>query len=334
MVRVYSRPDGSIAYDSLLDPATLGLPMLQYTAPDGSTNEYPPFITGYAIARDGSEAVAGICTRGTCSPDGLSSWSPDSQTVLFRSTDGGVRWTEIGRLDVGATVFGLLPSGEVLLTMYDSRESTVSRVYPDLKELQVPPGTNYWRPEILANGDLIWRDYGGVAIRSDGRPLVSVPQGVKAWIDDFVVSSDGTQGIALTGGSSSDGSHTYYVMPFDGDGAIGRGEFAAGGDGVVWSGGPERLSAYLSDQRVLLGNTNVSTSEIAPNGNPYGSHFVPVSIDLEAGTIRALAPFLNGVVPRSRNVIAAVQQGPFARVVNTDGDCLNIRAEPGAGPGP
>jgi hypothetical protein len=56
----------------------------------------------------------------------------------------------------------------------------------------------------------------------------------------------------------------------------------------------------------------------------------PALIDLEAGLIhpfRTLFEPPNDIV----NNILAAQQGPFARVVNTEGTCLNIRAEPGAG---
>src|SRR5439155_13391701 len=39
LVRTYLRPDGSIAYDSLLDAAALGLHTDKFTAPDGSIRE-------------------------------------------------------------------------------------------------------------------------------------------------------------------------------------------------------------------------------------------------------------------------------------------------------
>ena len=328
LVRVYARPDGSVAYDSLLDPAKLGLPMLKYTAPDGSVNEFPPRITGYAITPDASEIVAGICVRGTCAPEGLDSWSPDSQTALFRSSDGGISWAEIGRLEVGASVFGLLPTGEVLLTTYDSRESTKTRIYPSFNELPVPPDTNYYRPDVLPNGDLVWRTQDGTPIRSDGRPFLSVPLGAQAWISDFLVSNNGTEGVAIAGGYSDRGTYTYYVLPFDSSGLIGRGEFAQGGESVVWMGGPEHLAAQIPGERLLLGSASVPTAEIAPNGQPYVSQFVPVMLDLDRAVMQPFRPFMEGIVPRSRNLVAAAQRGPFARVVNTDNTCLNVRAEP------
>jgi hypothetical protein len=83
----------------------------------------------------------------------------------------------------------------------------------------------------------------------------------------------------------------------------------------------------LSNEGLILGNATLPTSEIAPNGQPYISHFVPVVVDLERGIMQPLRPFFDVQVPISRNLITAVQRGPFARVVNT-GSCLNVRREP------
>jgi hypothetical protein len=69
---------------------------------------------------------------------------------------------------------------------------------------------------------------------------------------------------------------------------------------------------------------------VASNGQPLNSVPAPVLVDLASATVRPLRPFIDPGSFRSRNTVA-VQQGPFTRVVNTEGTCLNIRAEPGGG---
>jgi hypothetical protein len=59
---------------------------------------------------------------------------------------------------------------------------------------------------------------------------------------------------------------------------------------------------------------------------------VPALIDLASATRHPLLGlFDDPSFPIGRDHPVAVQRGPFARVVNTEGDCLNIRPEPGAG---
>ena len=329
LVRVYTRPDGSVAYDSLLDPAKLGLPMLRYTAPDGSVHEYPPFITGYTTTPNASEIVAGLCLSGSCAGEGLSSWSPDSRTVLFRSTDGGVKWTEITRLDVGAGVIGLRRDGEILLVTYDGRESTVFRFFPGLTEVMKPPSTLSWPTEVLANGEIVWRDSNSVPVRSDGSPLVPALAGTDPGsVSQLLFDPVSMHGLATVYSFSPGGPGNYYLVPFDNTGLIGRGTFARAGEDVVWSIDNVWLGLGLTQEGFVLANASVPTPQMASNGQPLVSDFVPVALDLKQGTMRPLRPFPEGTVPRSRNLIAAIQRGPFARVVNTDNTCVNIRAEP------
>ncbi len=332
LVRVYVRPDGSIASDSLLDPSALGLPMRQYAEQDGTIREYPPPITGYAITPDASEIVASLCINGTCTGEGLSAWSAYSQTVLVRSTDGGVTWTEVATLEVGASVLGLLSDRQVVLITYDSRESSVIRLYPGLSEVTALPSDQYWLSDVLPNGELIWRDNNGVPVLSDGRPLISALAGTDLRpVDDLLIQPEQMHGLASVYSFSPGSPGKYYLVPFDDAGAIGRGAFAPAGENVVWITDFVRFGVDLTKDGLILGNAAVPTSEIASNGQPIITDFVPVAIDLKKGSMRPFRPFLEGVVPRSRNLVAAAQRGPFARVVNTEGTCLNVRSAPNTG---
>jgi hypothetical protein len=82
---------------------------------------------------------------------------------------------------------------------------------------------------------------------------------------------------------------------------------------------------------LIVANGLVPTGAVTPYGQPIIEQNIPMLIDLRNREKRPIAPFLNGVIPRSRNLATAIQQGPFARVINTEGTCLNIRAEPGSG---
>jgi hypothetical protein len=312
--------------EPLLDPATLGIPGRQFTDQNGNALEYLPFITGYAISQDGWEMIATICVRGTCAPEGLSSWSADSQTGLFRSLDGGITWTETERLNFGASVFALLPDGRALLNTYDSKDSASVRAYPGLAELNFPVGLGYWGGSVvvLADGQLVLRNDHGVPIRSDGHPLVAIPPTESATvITDFVIDRDRLDGLALVSGIG-----TRYLVPFDSNGAIGRGAFALGGESVVWSGNPDRFGVQLVNEGLILANASVPSSEPPPPGQSPIFDYRPVGIDFQRGVMHLLRQFSGPEYRTGRNHIVAAQRGPFARVVNTDDTCVYIRAEP------
>jgi len=329
LIRVYVRPDGSIVHESLIDREKLGIPPQLNTAPDGSVYEFRSPLTGYAIKPDGSRIVASLCARGHCGRGGGHyEWSPESQIAIFSSSDGGISWSEIGRLDVGGEVLAILPDDRILLATFPEELTTKFQTFPDLSVIEPPVPIDYWHVKVLPNGELLWLSTKGIWVRSNGQPVLSVPDSEQDRIAHLITGPDGTDGMALVAGYTPGGSYTYYLVPFDGTGAIGRGEFARAGDSVIWSGGPEVLGGGVPNDSVLWGNASVPTSALAPNGQPYVSLFVPVALDLGTGTMRPIRPFFDVQVPVSRNLIAAVQRGPFARVVNTDNTCVNIRAEP------
>jgi hypothetical protein len=327
LVRVRTRTDGLVVRDSLLDTAALGLPPRQFTDTNGIVSEFLPFITGYALTPDASDIIATICVRGSCAPEGFDSWSADSQTALMRSRDGGVTWNEIGRINVGASVFALLPDGRALLTTYDSRESTKVRAHPGLEEVQFTAGLQYWPRSVtvLRDGQLVLRDVHGIPARSDGHPLISIPSDGSAWVSDLVIDPDSLEGLALISGY---GGNTNYLVPFDGTGQLGRGAFALGGDSIVWKGNPDQLGIQLSSEGLILANAPWPSTEPPIPGQGPASDYRPVALDLRTGTMHLLRQFSGPEYRSGRNHMVAVQRGPFARVVNTDNTCLNVRAEP------
>ena len=326
LARVYVRPDGSFAHEPLTDRAALSLPRRVATQPDGTTYEHQPELAGYAIRPDGSKIVAGFCTRGSCDAGGISEWSADAQVAIFSSSDGGITWTEMGRVDTAAEAIAILPDDRVLLATWIEPLKTVFRTFPDMTVVEPPVPLDYSSVTVLANGELIWLAAGESRVRSDGPPLLTIPSGGRS-PDDVLVDPSRMDGLALFSGNETGAPYSNYLVPFDDAGAIGRGGFARAGESVVWSTGISlRLGAKMSDGSIL-GNGWVPTDEIAPNGQPLISIPVPVLIDVANATIRPLRPFTNPGSFRSRDTVG-FQQGFLARVVNTEGDCLNIRAEP------
>jgi len=75
-----------------------------------------PYIHGLALDGDASEIVVDVCTRGRCV--WIDESSPDAQSTLYRSTDGGVTWEEFGVLDGSYYVEALAKEGLLLNSPY------------------------------------------------------------------------------------------------------------------------------------------------------------------------------------------------------------------------
>lgn len=330
LLRVYTRPDGSIAYEPLIDREELGIPPQLNTAPDGTVYEFRSPLTGYAIRPDSSLIVASLCSREHCGLGGEHyEWSANSQTAIFSSDDGGITWTEIGRVNVGAEVVAILPDDRILLRTFHEELTTTFQNFPDFSPVEPPPQAVNWSVEALPDGDLVWRDSAGVPLRSNGQPVLSLTQdGNPIRVEDLLIVPQKMDGLALLSGNETHAPYANYLVPFDSSGTIGRGVFADAGRSVVWSGLVLRFGVALLDEGLILGNASLPTSDIAPNGQPLITDYDPVVVDLSRGTMSVLRAFVGFEVPTSRNHIVAIQQGPFAKVVNT-GACLNIRDAPG-----
>jgi len=327
LVRMYVRPDGSVAYEPLIDRLALGIPPQLNTAPDGTVYEFRSPLTGYAIKPDGSKIVASLCARGRCGFGGGGyDWTSDSQTAIFSSSDGGISWTELGRIDVGAEVLGMLPDDRILLVTFPKELTRTFQTFPDLSVVEPPAPSPYWGVEALPNGELLWEDNTGVTRWSDGRPLLSSAQGVEFTLLDSLVRPPQMDVLGLISGNQTQPPYSNYLVPFDGSGAAGLGSFATAGYSVIWSAVLLRLGVDLPKEGPHSWKRLFPTSEIAAGGYPIVMDYDPVVVDLQQGTMRVLEPFTRADVPKSRNHIIAVQRGPFARVINTDNTCLSIRA--------
>ena len=79
---------------------------------------------------------------------------------------------------------------------------------------------------------------------------------------------------------------------------------------------------------VAVARVGFNTKDYVPGGSDYFSAGVPAIIDFESGVVTPIAEFLGFVGAKAGGPIPiAVQTGGFA-VINTGGDCLNVRQFP------
>ena len=304
-VRVYRDPSGNVRTDTLLDPSDPGLGLPE---PGPQDQRY---VAGFAVRTDGSEIIAGVCARGYCG--GLGGATRDSETVLFRSVDGGVTWTEYGRLAPGRWVAGLIAKGDVLTVGYDEATGVSDYLfYPSGAPLTPPqPG---WYPEFVGEDVLLWRRQDGTWLRKDGSAYLPGALG-SAGLSSYVVATYADGDPQLVSFYLSDAG---YLLELNRDGEIVTAyEFP----------GYATMRVPLRPQ-IYLGNSWVEASLLEDPVPSFFAYSLPAVIDLAAGSIGPIAgPFLEPPLLNGRNNIVAVQRGSLLRVVNT-GSCLNVREAP------
>jgi hypothetical protein len=314
-VRVYRRPGGEFAVEPLFSPEWVGLGPRQVIR-DGVAAEEPPYVVAFAIKEDASDMIAAVCTRGLCGA--LEPVSEDALTVFFRSTDGGVTWVPHGELDGVAYPVGLIAEGAALAIVHES--GTMSfRSIPAGETINPPPvdGMHIW-PTVSSGGDIFWNSRLGGTYFSDGATFLppDAAQGCCPRVLSYK-ASDRTGVVSVYSNSQS------FIADIGPDGKPRRAfSLPPGADAHLYSD---------SDQ-TAFGGASVTQGDIktALPGGFFGG--LPAMLDLNALRIRPIAgPFVEPPLMRARKTVYAVQRGPFARVVNTEGICLNIRAEPGSG---
>jgi hypothetical protein len=284
----------------------------------------PSISGGHIVSSDGSQVAYAWCSRGTC--DGFNPPSPDVQSTIAWSTDGGITSTTFARLDgvyhVAAVVRGML-----LTTGQTADMSPLPmRRYPSGDTFTPPPGGAYpiatgWdqlafltadRQTILLGPDVASFDLGR------GRQITSIaPAGVAG--DRFAI--DWSERVTDTDVRFYKSVVSLTALPFRVE--IER-TFLVDGS-VGQSGG------WL-DPDTLIGTYDFHDADLPTHGAPAqgtGSRPLPALFDFKTGTIHPiLEPFLSGTpYEHGRNFVLAAIPGPFARVVNT-GSCLNLRSEP------
>jgi hypothetical protein len=236
---------------------------------------------------------------------------------MRRSTDGGVTWTTepqvAGGMSVSANLGGGSLGGFAVIYRYlpDPDSPNVLYFYPSLETAPTAATAIVLDP---SNGPpLVVGDDGVSLYRIDagtsGAPWFRFGQlPPNSVIQDFQWVTDG---FAVTWRSGT-GLYTGF-------GASQPGQTASLTEIFRW---PQDSTPFF--HRPQGGFVGERLMVVAVNSGNTGQ--VPAVIDFEARTISPIAEF--GDAQGERNMVKAVQVGPFARVTGTDGDCLNIREQP------
>lgn len=279
---------------------------------------------GHAVSPDGSQVAYSWCSRGAC--DGFNPTSPDVQSSIQWSNDGGITATTFGPFDgvydVATVTRGLLvASGQTA----DLQPLPLLR-FPSGDVFTPPPGGAY--PVSVGWDYIDWLTADRTAIQfgPDVGPLdlgagheiarvqVESPSGDRLLVDWHERLPDGDIRFYASIASWADQrwriDHTFLL-----DGSVGR-------------------SGLWLDADTLIGTYEFRAADLsasAGSSNGLGSYLLPALFDLKTNTLHPIVEPFASKPPYAggRNFVLAVMRGPFARVANT-GSCLNLRTEPRA----
>ena len=279
-----------------------------------------PYITGFAMAPGASDMVVSVCITETCGSGGLDSWSAGSETVIVHSTDGGVTWGELGRLGAGGFVVALADEGRAIVGKWDAANRPATFVYfPGLEPIDLPSNGSW--PVGFLDGEVLWLTPPGSGLSLGDQPLVYF--GENAGIASVAVAPPNSEPRLAVSWNwpGTTAEQAYFLTLIDSRGRSFE-TYEFGSFAMV----EVNLIAELAG--------NAETLKYGQPPATAGAHplnYLPATVDLSTRTVRPIRqPFTDPDFPRGRNHIVAVQRGPFARVVNTDNTCVNIRSEPGS----
>ena len=314
LIRVHKGPDAEILVDSLFSVENLDLPPRSVQVGDESLEADPYILGAPAISRDGGEIVIGVCTRGRCGPD-TTSVTSDAQIAVFRSVDGGVKWSKLLDLDGAYEILEVVREGIILYGPLGTDESKPTfTVYPG-GEMVSPPWAG-GKPITLQDRRLIWqqRTDPSALRRGDGSAYMSLALPSDAILLDFIESPFNDQ-IAL----SWTASQQTIVGLANSEGQITQ--LINFGDKMVSVGG------WLTAGQLIVTADFAEDRLESPAAETYAGS-LPGVLDLDSGGSQPISsPFAEAEFQQGRSEVVATVRGPFARVVNTGG-CLNLRAEP------
>jgi hypothetical protein len=324
LVRVYLDPSGDIRSEILFSVERVGDPPFERET-DTGTEIVPQDFIGFALSDDASEVVVAVCTRGFCG--GLGFATPDAETTLFRSVDGGVSWSEFGVLEGGLWITALTAQGVLLSDRRDPEERGAApkyQIFPGGSAVIEPAGVGRVWPISLPDGELGWRTEGGGILLADGTDFLPLFPETLSMSPGGTIHSDPeggrlALGMYVTASDSPVAQRNLVVAPLDGSSVV-----------LYAFDSRVRLGPWLNSS-LIVGNVDYAPDLLQGLEPTRYLGTIPVLFDLETGNIHAIPhPFFDQSfpIPNILNAIVAVQHGPFARV-DIPGSCLRVRAEPG-----
>ncbi len=305
-----------------------------YRAADGSIRREDVFVGSNPVAPDpgyimsismetANDIVITICDGPTyCG--GVANTFEGSKSSVRHSTDGGITWTTEPQLDGGIWFSGNMRGGPQGAFGLISREVHPS-VGIDISTLYFYPSLD---PAPIARTARILDPANGppLVLGDDGVSLYRVEGGTSStpwfYFDDLPENSliqdvqFVSNGLAVTFAVPGAGLYTGFA------------EMGTPGEPTalteIFSWPTPSAPAFYRPNRGFVGPRAMIIGV-----NSGGIGYVPAVIDFEAAAIRPISDFSPELGNAwNRNLVKGVQVGPFARVANTDGDCLNVREQP------
>jgi len=277
LVAVSRAASGDPLIEALFPPKS-GLPprVVADTKAPGGTREDLPYINGGFVANgDGSQIAVTVCSRGSCGP--IDEGTPDAQTTVYRSSDGGESWEALGTLGGIFYADAIARDGVVIDGPHtQARQAEFRRqLFPGGNTVEPPAAAVPGAPFSLPNGELVWRTEEGAYVRSDGSVFLALD--VEPL--DRIVPGPGGDGYVIQWGEPADVRGFNVVGSFgivDGEGELLQ-AFSA-------PAGRLEFGAWLNSTRAIA-----NAWVIPPDAEFSLEYYRPVIVDLETTTIHPIA---------------------------------------------
>lgn len=298
LVRLWSGGDGGVRTTVLFQP-------------EPGAGGFINFIRSYAVSPDGNSLAVALCSKEPCPWHDRT--EPGGELAIHWSDDGGASWRIVGATPGWSQIAAVNRRGVLIATPALGADvpATADYLYFPGGPVVFPPVSGNVVPIGAAGDSVAW------AVLPNG-PLILPGGGTADWFSGL------RQVVSLLPGLHA-GYHIAWQMggnsaPISYIGFIGDQGRLRSAARLPLGNGPAQLGGLI-DNFHLAGNAPVPV----PGG---GYAWSPVIFTPSGPTITPIiGPFEEG----GRNLILAVSGGPFAEV-NTPGDCLNLRNEPGGEP--
>lgn len=318
LLRLYQNPSGEWVEESLIDLEDLLLtdrPTITHIIADREEVFEVGRMTQFVSGLRGGELYVALCSQPKCNYPYTRTYGQrdaSARQTVFRSTDGGVTWSDFGQIGGDDKIVGSFGSDHVLVATPSNEWFTL----PGFNSVYPPEDSGSDYAIIAGDGKMVWAS----TLEIELAPQLNLNHA------EYPNALGLRQSVALPSTGETvvewlwtdpDSGRTLTLLEVLDDAQHAVGIFA-------WRYS-HRLAAPVSDT-ILLMRSAYHSRELPDEFGAIGPQHVWSMLDLADGV---LYPIRGDLLPAARTLApVAVQTGPFARVVNTR-SCLNLRSSPG-----